>query len=418
MSPLYWIFLSVFILEKVMELILEQSNVSSIKRSAKNIPPLFAGAIAPEEYSRSQSYSIEKTRLSVISGIYDSVLLLVFLYGGILDRYNTWIQSLSPSLILQGLLFFVILGTVIQILNIPFSLYSQFHLEKKYGFNTMTPGLWIGDFFKSLLLQTILLSALLSGALAIYQASPQGWWLFLWLFFFAFTLFTMYISPYVIEPLFNKFKDLEDPALEQDISLMMQKAGITVAKIQVMDASKRSKHSNAYFTGIGKVKRIVFYDTLIRQMDPPEILAVLAHEAGHWKKKHILKRLISSEVFSLLLFYAVYRIIDSNVLNGVFPMENSSLFSSLMILSFVIPLAGFFLTPLNSWRSRSQEREADDFALKHSPAPSALISALKKLAIENLSNLTPHPFYSRWYYSHPPVTERIQYLQKSISDGI
>ncbi len=418
MLSLYWIFLGIFFLERIAEIILEVINNRYLTQRIDTIPSAFKELLSQEKYSKSQSYTRDKSLFGIWSGLFDSLLLVLFIYGGILDIFHSWILGLSSSLILQGLLFMSLLTLATQILNIPWSLYHQFHLEEKYGFNSMTTGTWIGDFFKGLLVNLVMLSILLTVALWIYQSSPRLWWLWIWGFFTLFSLFTMFISPYIIEPLFNKYKPLYDPDLEDRVKSMLSRAGIQVNRVQVMDASRRSRHSNAYFTGIGPVKRIVFYDTLLQQMDQDEVLAILAHEAGHWKKGHIKRRLIITILSSLLLFYFSFRIIDGGWLNSIFSITQPGILSSLVLLSFLYPLAGFFLEPIQSWFSRKQEREADNFALSIAPRPEALSTALVKLAVENLSNLTPHPAYSGWYYSHPPVLERIDWIKKRLENAV
>jgi STE24 endopeptidase len=220
----------------------------------------------------------------------------------------------------------------------------------------------------------------------------------------------MYISPYVIEPLFFKFKPVSKEGLEDDIRALLGKAGLEISRIMEVDASRRSRHSNAYFTGIGRVKRIVLYDTLLEQMDNREVLAILAHEAGHWKKHHIVKRLVFAEAGSLAALFVAFQLLRWNGLPGLIGLESASFPAQLVILGFLGSLLGFFLTPLSSWLSRRHEWEADRFAAELTGAPDALASALVKLTKENLSNLHPHPLYAKIYYSHPPMVERVDRL--------
>jgi STE24 endopeptidase len=226
----------------------------------------------------------------------------------------------------------------------------------------------------------------------------------------------MYLSPYVIEPLFNKFEPVTEEGLEGEITALMVKAGLTVSKVQQVDASKRSRHSNAYFTGIGRVKRIVLYDTLIAQMTHREILAVLAHEVGHWKLGHIRRRLILTEVSALAITSLAWLLISSGVLPRLLelpPAPETSFMAQMVILSFLGTLAGFPLTPLSSWLSRRHEWQADKFAVELSGLPGALATALVKLSTENLSNFHPHPLYATWHYSHPPVVQRVARLKEA-----
>ena len=226
----------------------------------------------------------------------------------------------------------------------------------------------------------------------------------------------LYLSPYIIEPLFNKFTPLDDEELENDIKALSEKAGISVNRVFKMDASKRTKHTNAYFTGIGKVKRIVLYDNLLEKMDKDEILAVLAHEAGHWKKKHLLKMLIAYETIALIVMYTAFYILKGNYIAEVFNLDFSDpFFAEATMLMFVFGIIVFPLTPLFCYFSRKNEREADDFAKSIIGSGKGMTSALVKLSKDNLSNLHPHPFYSAFYYSHPPATERIRYLREDVT---
>jgi STE24 endopeptidase len=296
-------------------------------------------------------------------------------------------------------------------ISIPFSLYSTFKIENKYGFNTLTPKLWLTDFFKSILISTILIGILISVGLWLVSTSPDYWWLWVWGFFLAFSLFIMYISPYVIEPLFNKFTPIEDKTLEEQIKSTAQKVGIKVSRIFKMDASKRSKHTNAYFTGIGKVKRIILYDTLLEKMDNNEIIAVLAHELGHWKKKHVLKRIIVSEVVAFVVLYISFKILQTDFLSELFSIESSSFFAKIVILGFIGSIVAFPISPLSSYFSRRHEGVADRFACELTGNPESLASSLIKLSKDNLSNLHPHPLYATFYYSHPPVVQRIREIR-------
>ena len=293
----------------------------------------------------------------------------------------------------------------------PFSLYSIFKIENKYGFNTMTVKLWFTDLLKSTLISTILTSLILSVSFWIIQTSPDYWWIFVWGFFFFFSLFIMYISPYIIEPLFYTFTPMEGNELEEKIRQMMEKAGIKVSRVFMVDASKRSHHTNAYFTGIGKVKRIVLFDTLIQKMTEGEILAVLAHEVGHWKKKHILKRIVLIELISFIGAYAAFGLLKTDFIADFFPAQTVTFFSKLIMLGFLISIISFPFIPLFSYFSRKHEYEADRFASALTSDPESLATSLIKLSKDNLSNLHPHPLYAKFYYSHPPVVERVRRIK-------
>jgi len=379
-----------------------------MKEKGLAIPPGFGGYIDEALLKKTHAYTIEHNTLGLVESVFSNIIMIVFLYLGLLAIYASWISSLSASFIIQGIFFFLILSYVSSLLSIPFSLYNTFKIENRYGFNTMTLKLWITDFIKSTLISTLLMSVMLVCGLWIIQKSPDLWWFYVWSFFFVFSIFMMYISPYVIEPLFNKFTPLEGAALEEKIKAMMEKTGIKVSRVFKIDASKRSHHTNAYFTGIGKTKRIVLYDTLLNKMDEDEVLAVLAHEGGHWKKKHVLKMLIVFEALSLVGAYIAFKILKAGLLAEIFGIKGNTFFAELVLLSFVFSIVSFPFTPLFSAFSRRHEREADRFAVDFAPKPEALATSLIKLSKDNLSNLHPHPLYAAFHYSHPPVVERVK----------
>jgi len=389
-------------------------NISYLKKYGHKIPEPFEGHIDGELLKKTSDYTFEHSRFGYFESIFDNILLVVFLFGGLLAMYNGWIASLQLSFILTGILFFLFLSLASTILDIPFDLYSTFKIENKYGFNTTTAKIWITDFIKSMLISIVLMGIMGGIGFWLIKASPNYWWIWLWAFFLVFSLFLMYISPYVIEPLFNKFTPIaeEYKELEEKIRKMFEKIGIRVSRVFQMDASKRSKHSNAYFTGIGKVKRIILYDTLLEKMDEDEILAVLAHEAGHWKKKHILKKIIVSELMGFISIYISFRILQTDWLTQIFKIEPATFFTKLIILGFIGSIISFPFTPLSSYFSRKHERQADQVAVNLTGKPDGLISSLIKLSKDNLSNLHPHPFFAKFYYSHPPIVQRLSELKE------
>lgn len=405
------IILTAYLLITAFGYLLDYLNLSNLKKYGSVIPPEFEGKIDQELLTKTRNYTVEKTQFGFISSGFDNIILLLFLFGGILNAYNSWVASMQMNFILSGLAFFLLLTYAQTIISTPFSLYSTFRIEKKYGFNTMTMKLWIIDFIKSLLLSTVLMGILLSVGLLLIQKSPELWWFYLWCFFFAFTIFMMYISPYVLEPLFNKFTPIEDEAFVDDIKKLMQKAGIKVSRVFKMDASKRSKHTNAYFSGIGKVKRIVLFDTLLEKLDKDEIIAVLAHEAGHWKKKHLLKMLAVTELIALIVMFIAYKATKSGFLIELFNINESTFFAKAILLSFIFSIASFPFSPLFNQLSRRHEKEADRFSYELTGNTEGMTGALVKLSKDNLSNLHPHPLYALFHYSHPPVLERIRQIK-------
>ena len=386
-------------------------NITYLKEQGQQVPPEFAGAINSDTLRKTTSYTAETSRLSVIASILNNILVIAFLFGGIVTIYDGWIASLSQSFVLRGVLFMLGLLYGETILSIPFSLYKNFTIENRYGFNTLTGKLWLSDLLKSTVISTLLLSMLVAAALYLVQYTPGWWWLWVWLVFLLFSIFLTYISPYVIEPLFFKFEPVQTEGLEEEIRSMMEKAGLRVGRVFQVDASKRSRHSNAYFSGIGRVKRIVLFDTLLESMSQSEILAVLAHEVGHWKNKHVLKRIILTETVALGAIFLAFKLLNWEGLPGMIGLQGGSFYVRLAILGFLGSLLIFPLTPVLSFLSRKHEWQADKFACGLTGRPLDLANALIKLSKENLANLHPHPLYAAFYYSHPPVVQRVGKLQ-------
>lgn len=374
------------------------------------IPPEFEEISNKEFLKKTQDYEAEKARLGIASSLFSNVIIIAFIFGGALDIYNSWVSSLNLSFAVSGWIFFILLIYADEALSIPFSIYGTFKIEKRYGFNTMTLRLWISDFVKSLIISTVLMSLLLFAALLLIQWSPNYWWFLVWSFLFAYGIFFIYISPYVIEPLFNKFTPVEDDKLKERIAELAEKAGIHLSRVLKIDASRRSRHTNAYFTGIGRTKRIVLYDTLLEGMSHDEIISVLAHEIGHWKKSHLLKMMAAFELFSLAGLYISFMLIQGDMLLNLFHINTDTLFVKFFLLGF---LADIFLPagPLAAAFSRRHEREADRVSYELTRDADGMVNALIKLSKENLSNLYPHPLYAALYYSHPPILERIRYIR-------
>jgi STE24 endopeptidase len=395
---------------------LRSLNLSYLKTHGHEVPPEFEGTVDPASLRRISDYTIENSRLGLVESVLGNIFLIIFLFGGLLGVYDQWVASLTGSFVWRGVLFVLVLLVAETVIGIPFSLYSNFKIENRYGFNTMTLRLWVGDLFKSTAISAVLGIAVVATALAIIQASPAWWWLWVWAFLLLFGVFVMYISPSVIEPLFFKFGPVAVEGLEEKIRTLMERAGLKVGRVFQVDASRRSRHSNAYFTGIGRVKRIVLFDTLIGQMSQDEILAVLAHEVGHWKKRHVLKRIIQSELTALCGLFLAYHALSWDGLSRLIGLADASFYVRMVIVGFLGSIVMFPLTPLSSFLSRRDEREADRFASELTARPDAMASALVKLSRENLSNLHPHPVYAKFYYSHPPVVERVRSLRGQKTD--
>lgn len=406
------IILVIYILTVISGYWLKYLNLSYLKRLGGSIPNEFKGHIDQAMLNKTRDYVIENTRFGFISSLFHTLVLLFFLFGNLLNAYNSWIVSLKLPFIPSGLVFFFTLLYAEMLLSIPFNLYHTFKIENKYGFTTTTLRLWIIDLIKSLIISTILLAAVTFVGLLLIQSSPDLWWLWVWCLFLGFSIVMIYIFPYVIEPLFNKFTLIEDETLREGIHKLMQRVGIDVKRVFKMDASKRTRHTNAYFTGIGRIKRIILYDTLLEKMDNSEILSVLAHEAGHWKRRHLLKHLIVSGLIALIAMYLSFQMLRNDSLIHLFHLDENTFFAKVIIAGFIGSIAAFPFTPLFNYFLRRHEIEADRFSSELTGDSQAMISALLKLSKDNLSNLHPHPIYAAFYYSHPPVLERIRRLRE------
>src|SRR3990172_6146643 len=402
--------LILYILKEGFEYTVLYLNLRHMREHGSVIPPEFEGKTDKGLLKKTRDYEEEKAWLGIASSVFGNVVIIAVIFGGALDIYNSWVTSMDLSFAVSGWLFFILLSYADEILSIPFSLYGTFRIENKYGFNTMTPGLWLSDLFKSLIISTLLMSLLLFTALWLIQWSPGYWWFFVWSFLFAYGIFIMYISPYVIEPLFNKFTPLEDETLKERIVNLTEKVGIHLSRVLKIDASRRSRHTNAYFTGIGRTKRIDLYDTLLAGMNIDEIISVIAHEIGHWKKRHLLKMMAAFQLFSLIGLYITYRVVQSDMLLTVFRISTDSIFVKFILLGFLGDIILLPLGPLAAAFSRRHEREADWVSYELTENTENMVSALIKLSKENLSNLYPHPLYVTLYYSHPPIVERIRYI--------
>ena len=391
---------------------LKYLNLAYLKIHGGTVPPEFEGVVDPALLKNISAYTFENSKVAIFESILGACIIIVFLFGGALGAYDRWIASLTDSFLWGGVSFFLVLACAETLIDIPFSLYKNFKIESTYGFNTMTLRLWSSDLLKSLALAAVLGSLVAVVALVMVQSSPLWWWLWVWFFLLFFGIFMMYISPYLIEPLFFKFEPIKTEGLEEKIRALMERAGLKVSRVFQVDASRRSRHSNAYFTGIGRVKRIVLFDTLIEQMTEDEILAVLAHEVGHWKKRHVLKRIVLTEAMAFCGLFLAFRMLTWRGLPGLVGLVDASFYARVVIVGFIGSLVSFALTPLFAFLSRKDEREADLFASELTNQPEAMASALVKLSRENLSNLHPHPLYAKFYYSHPPVVERVRQLRR------
>ena len=409
-NKLLIVFLVAFAASSVFRLLLTYMNVSHLRRYGHDVPEVFQGEIDEATLARMTAYTADSYRFGALAHFFDDAVTLLVLLSGFLPLLVAIVLSWNLHFILSGLIFFGALALLSGILDIPFSLYSTFVIEKRYGFSTITARLWITDLVKGFLISAVLLGILLGAILALVYYAEHTWWLWAWLVFSAFQMLIVWLYPVLIAPLFNKFEPIENEALKEAIIALMAKVGLKTGGVFQIDAGKRSKHTNAYFTGFGKTKRIVLYDTLLKSHASEEILSVLAHEAGHWKKRHIMKQLVFTETVSLVFLYLVYRLIDWSLLYQTFGFAEKLPYVGLLLIAALFGPAAFFLTPIGAMLTRRFEREADDFCYNLVGTTTPMINALKRLAKDNLANLHPHPFYAWFYYSHPPLTERIARL--------
>ena len=400
-----------YLTKETFEYAVRYLNLRHMKRFGITVPPEFRVVMDEGRLGKTIDYEADKTRFSLVSSLFGNLITIVFIFGGLLNLFNSWIVSLNISFVVSGWIFFMLMSVGGELLSIPLSLYENFRIENKYGFNTMTFRLWIEDFLKSLLLSAVLLSMLLLAAFGLIQWSPAHWWFWLWAVMMAYGIFIMYISPYVIEPLFNKLSPLEDESLRGKVVELALKAGINITKVLKMDASKRSRHSNAYFTGIGKTKRIVLFDTLIEGMTQNEIVAVLAHEIGHWRRKHVLKSIVAMEIITFIALYISFRLMENDLLTMLVGIDIATVYAKFVVLGFLAGIISFLMRPVMTYFSRRNERQADRDCFELTGNADDAVSAFINLAKENLSNLYPHPIYVLLYYSHPPILERIRHMK-------
>jgi len=407
------IFLAVFLLRSGVQIYLSWLNISYLRRHGTTVPEIFQDTIDPGRLKKISAYTVDSENFSMVATLANQGLFLVILLSGFLPWLAKTIGLWKYGQIVSGLIFFAALSIFANLLRIPFSLYEAFVIEERYGFNVMTFKVWVSDLFKSILIGALMGGLLLGLLLVLVIYGGKVWWIWAWMLVGGFELLLLWLYPVVILPLFNKFDPIENTGLENRIRALIEKVGLRAKGIFKMDASKRSKHTNAFFIGLGRTKRIVLFDTLLASHTEEEMLAVLAHEAGHWKKKHILRMLVPLEILSLVSFFVVAKLLNWPLIYQTFGFQELPIYVGLFLIGTFISLLGFFAGPLESAISRKFEREADDFGLELIGTAEPMTSALKRLASENLANLRPHPLYAWFYYSHPPLVERIERLTPS-----
>ena len=407
------IFIVVIAIKIVLENYLASRNINSINKNKETVPERFKDIITPEEYSRAINYNISKLKFQIVSSVATVAFLLLFTLGGLLNSMTKLVTETTDSNIFGAILLSLLFIIVSEIAGMPFSIYSTFFLEAKYGFNKTTIKTFILDLIKRLVLSAILLSIMFSIIVLIIQNFESIWWLYAFVALFIFQLILVFLYPTLIAPLFNKFEPLTDERFKKPIEKLLKKVEFRAKGLFVMNASLRSSHGNAFFTGFGKSKRIVFFDTLLETITPDEMEAILAHELGHSKLGHIKKRLITTILVSFLGFYILGWVFNSNNFFIDHGLTELTIFSKILLFGLIFSSYTFMFRPISSFFSRKREFEADDFSLKYTKGE-YMISGLLKLTKDNASNLTPDPLYSSYYYSHPPIAERIKSLEEKL----
>jgi STE24 endopeptidase len=402
-----WVVIALIALKLAAELCLARLNRWHVQAHAAEVPEPFRAIVDEPTYRRSVQYTLAKDKIGRWEMIFDAVVLAaVFLSGLLPGIYTTFTGSVWMQ---AGFLF--VIGVGLAALGLPWDWYAQFRLEERFGFNATTQRLWWLDRFKGLLLAVILGYPLIVLVLKIVQWTSDTWWLWAWFALMAFQVIMMVLAPVLIMPLFNKFTPLPEGSLRERLRALAERTGFRARSIQVMDGSKRSRHSNAFFTGFGGFRKIVLFDTLVEQLSEAELEAVLAHEIGHYKKKHIHKMLLWSALTSLGTFYVLAMLVKQEWFYRAFGFTSGHIAPAILILALLGGTVMFWLGPLASYWSRRFEYQADAFAAAALRNAQPLVAALRKLNEKNLSNLTPHPLYSGFYYSHPTLLERERALQ-------
>ena len=407
------VFSAALVLGLLLKLYLSSRQIRHVARHRDTVPPAFAATISLASHQKAADYTLTKARFGLLELAFGSAVLLGWTLLGGLDSLN---QALANSALAQWgplatqMALVAGFGLISGALDLPFTLYSTFRIEERFGFNKMSLQLWLADLFKSTLVGMVIGLPIVALILWLMNSAGPLWWLWAWAAWMGFNLLVLVLYPTVIAPIFNKFKPLEDDSLKARVTALMQRCGFAAKGLYVMDGSKRSAHANAYFTGFGAAKRVVFYDTLLKQLSPAEVDAVLAHELGHFKHKHIIQRIVmlfamSLAGFALIGFLSQQLWFYTGL--GVRPnlgAPNDAL--ALLLFMLAVPLFSFFISPLMAQLSRQHEFQADAYAALQTDGRD-LASALLKLYQDNASTLTPDPVFVKFYYSHPPASERL-----------
>ena len=402
-------YICIYMASFALYIVIERINANYLKRYGQKIPVAFNGMVDEKELKKISRYTADNIRFKLVQTSVSKIIFLYIILSGILPWLAASLEQVN--FLIAGIVFFTVIGLVEVSMGLPFDYYHSFVLEERYGFNTKTLKIWLSDLIRSMLVVIIIGTFLLCSLLLMVKYAGQNWWIWAWAIFLCFQLLMTILYPTIIAPLFNKFTPLEDSELNDSIKRLAEKEGLNVGGIYQMDATRRTRHTNAYFSGLGRAKRIVLFDSLIQSHSQDEILAILAHEVGHLKKNHIKKQLIIISFVSLLLFFMASKLLAWNVIYESFGFSNMPCYVGLFLVGILWEPANFFISPIGMAISRRFEREADFYSLGIVKTAKPLTTALKKMAKENLSNLRPHPIYVCFNYSHPPLLQRIEYLE-------
>lgn len=406
------VFLIFFFLELILDLLLDFLNLRTIA-NANKIPDYLNGCLSEDEFAKTVRYTVSKQKFSLFHTFCNAIVLLAFIFSGIFGKIEVFLAQWGLHPYLEGIIFIYIISFILSFLMFPFSVYSEFVIEKKFGFSNMTVSMFIVDIIKSTIIGIVLSFPLLLALFWFIDRAGDMWWIFAFGFTGIFQIAITILYPLVIAPLFNKFEKLEDGSLSERLFNLALKLNFSISGIFKMDGSKRSKHSNAYFTGFGKSRRIVLFDTLLKLLGDNEIEAVLAHEIGHYKKRHLIKGIILSFAVMLCGFFILSLLLHYEPLFLTFGFLKSSSYGIIVLMMLFASPFTFYLAPLFNWLSRRNEYEADRFAVFAVKNRESLRDALLKLGKDNLSNPVPHPLYSFFHYSHPALGERLKAIEKT-----
>ncbi|WP_373974868.1 M48 family metallopeptidase [Chitinibacter sp. SCUT-21] len=410
------LFLFALVSSVLLQMWLAMRHINHVRKHRKAVPAEFAEQITLDAHGKAAAYTVAKTRFGMFSNIFDAMVLVAFTVGGGIELLSQLTSPWFESELAQGLALIGSLAVFSTLISLPFSLISTFVIEARFGFNQMSAKLFITDLIKSTCIGAIIGLPLLAAILWLMGQMGEMWWLYVWATWLVFSLTLMWVFPTFIAPLFNKFVPMEDGAMKERIVALLARCGFKSNGLFVMDGSKRSSHGNAYFTGLGKSKRIVFFDTLLTHLEPAEVEAVLAHELGHFKHRHIVKRLVWTFALMLGLLWLLGVLKTQPWFYQGLGVSTPSTAAALLLFFMVLPVFTFILSPISSITSRKHEYEADAYAAKvcaqSGGSSEDLVTALVKLYRDNASTLTPDPLHSMFYDSHPPASLRIAALRR------